>query len=77
MILGKQRTYYVRESVCLDPELCDGAVHIVWVKVASETELNWEKRLYEVLLCPRDVRQREKYFVTRYCRIKTRSVRYN
>ena len=51
----------MKESACLDPQLRGGAVHVVWVKGFLETEVNCEKRLYEVLLCTRDVHQSEKY----------------
>ena len=61
VILRKERTCFVKRSVCLDPTLCCGAVHIVWVKVVSETEVNCEKRFSEVLLCTRGVHQSKKY----------------
>ena len=61
VILGKEQTCCVKESVCLDPKLRCGAVHTVWVKVVSETKVNCEKRSFEVLLCTRDGRQSEKY----------------
>ena len=51
----------VKESVSLDPKLCGSAVHIVWMKVVLETEMNCEKRTPEVLLYTRDVRSTEKY----------------
>ena len=44
-ILVKERTYYVKENVCLDPKLSVGAIHIVWVKVVLETEVNCEKNI--------------------------------
>ena len=51
----------MNESVCLDPKLRCGVVHIVWVKVVLEAKVNCEKRWYEVLVCTRDVCRSEKY----------------
>ena len=51
----------VKESVCLDPKLYCGAIHIVWVKVVLETEVNCDKISFEVLSYTQDVRQSEKY----------------
>ena len=61
VILEKERTCCVKESVCLDPELRCGAIHTVWMKVVLETEVNCEKRSFEALLFIQDVRQSEKY----------------
>ena len=61
VILGKELTCYVKESVCLDPRLRGDAAHIVWVKVVLEAEVNCEKRSFRVLLCTRDVRRSEDY----------------
>ena len=61
VILGKEQTYCEKESTYLDPKLYGGAVPTVWVKVVSETEVNCEKRSFEVLLCTQNVRKGEKY----------------
>ena len=45
---------------CLDPKLYGGAVPTVCVKVVSVTEVNCEKRSFEVLLCTQDVHQSER-----------------
>ena len=51
VILGKERTCCIKESVCLDPKLRGGVVHTVWVKLVSEPKVNCEKKSFEVLLC--------------------------
>ena len=61
MISGKEQQCCVKESVYLDPKQYGGAIPIVWMKVVFETEVNCEKRLPEVLLYTRDVRQSKKY----------------
>ena len=66
MILGKEQTCCVKESVYLDSKLRYSAIYIVWVKVVLETEVNCEKRLFKVLLCTRDVHRSEKYVATCY-----------
>ena len=51
VILGKERTCCVKESVCLYPKLRCGAIYTIWVKVVLKTKVNYEKRSFKVLLC--------------------------
>ena len=44
-ILGKERTCYVKESVCLDPKLHGRAVHTIWVKVVLETKVKLGEKI--------------------------------
>ena len=77
IILGKERIGCVKESVCLDPKLCGGAVHIVWVKVVLEPKWIVGKDYSKCCCAHETCVEAKSTFAMPYCHFRARLVHYS